>query len=357
MRPNILHVGGTLFWVIRTRDPDTQVLKDADSAPTVAIRKNGASTGDSVTVTKRSATTGIYDCSYNPAGEVEGDEFTVEESATVTGTTTAQATYANSWAFTVLAVERGTDNAAQAVWEYVITGTTSAATALVALITRITAVISTKAEDDTRQAATIAAIEAIEGGGGSGGTNGTGAHKITVTVQRSTDSVKIRNVRVDIVGTDTHDYTDTNGVAVLNVGPNATYTLRITHPSGYTAYDDFTQPVVTTDVARTVSLVPLTIEPAVGANQCNVAIDVIDQLGSPFNGVSVSATVGTAVTGADEAGILDRDAKSQLTVDGRAVLTLIQGVTYTIRFEKGHQSKSFSYTVPSASSALATEDF
>jgi len=111
MRPKVLHVGGTLYWVIRTRNPDTQILKDADSTPTVAVRKNGASVGDSVTVTKRSATTGIYDCSYNPAGEVEGDEFTIEESATVTGTTTGSATYTNSWEVTVIAVERGTDGA------------------------------------------------------------------------------------------------------------------------------------------------------------------------------------------------------------------------------------------------------
>jgi hypothetical protein len=110
-RPKILHVGGVLYWTIRTRDPDTQLLKDADSTPTVVIVKNGTVTGDSVTVTKRTATTGIYDCSYNPAGEVEGDVFTVEESATVTGTTTAQATYSNSWEFGVVALERGTDGA------------------------------------------------------------------------------------------------------------------------------------------------------------------------------------------------------------------------------------------------------
>lgn len=110
-RPKFLHVGGVLYWTIRTRNPDTMVLKDADSTPTVAVRKNGASTGDSVTVTKRSATTGIYDCSYNPAGEVEGDEFTIEETATVTGTTTGSATYSNSWEFSVIAVERGTDGA------------------------------------------------------------------------------------------------------------------------------------------------------------------------------------------------------------------------------------------------------
>ena len=97
MRPTVFQVGGTLYWVIQTRNPDTMVLKDADSTPSVAVRKNGASVADSVTVTKRSATTGIYDCSYNPASEVEGDSFTLEESATVTGTTTSSATYTQSW--------------------------------------------------------------------------------------------------------------------------------------------------------------------------------------------------------------------------------------------------------------------
>jgi hypothetical protein len=101
-RPTVLQIGGTLYWTLQTRNPDTGVLKDADSTPTVAVRKNGSSTGDSVTVTKRSATTGLYDCSYNPAGEVEGDSFTLEESATVTGTTTSSASYANSFSVRVV---------------------------------------------------------------------------------------------------------------------------------------------------------------------------------------------------------------------------------------------------------------
>lgn len=105
MRPTILHVGGVLYWTIQTRNPDTQVLKDADSTPSVAVRKNGSSVADSVTITKRSATTGLYDCSYNPASEVEGDTFQFEESATVTGTTTSSATYTNQ--FSVRAVHAG----------------------------------------------------------------------------------------------------------------------------------------------------------------------------------------------------------------------------------------------------------
>jgi hypothetical protein len=115
------------------------VLKDADSTPTVAVRKNGSSVGDSVTVTKRSATTGIYDCSYNPASEVEGDSFTFEESATVTGTTTSSATYTQAWNARVIAVERGTDSAntttpptagavADAVWDEARSGHVTAGT-------------------------------------------------------------------------------------------------------------------------------------------------------------------------------------------------------------------------------------
>jgi len=106
MRPTILHVGGTLYWTIQTYDPDQPgLLKDADSTPSVAVRKNGASSADSVTIIKRSATTGLYDCSYNPAAEVEGDTFQFAESATVTGTTTSSATYTNQ--FSVRAVHAG----------------------------------------------------------------------------------------------------------------------------------------------------------------------------------------------------------------------------------------------------------
>jgi len=98
MRPTRLYVGGTLYWTIQTRNPDTLVLKDADSTPTVSVRKNGTAVGDSVTVTKRTATTGLYDCSYNPAGEAANDSFQFEELATVTGTTTASAIYPNQFA-------------------------------------------------------------------------------------------------------------------------------------------------------------------------------------------------------------------------------------------------------------------
>ena len=100
-RPTSMKVDGTVYWTLMTYDADG-ILVDADSTPTVAVRKNGASVADAVTVTKRSATTGIYDCSHNPAGEAEGDTFGYEENVTIS----SQA-YLNPWSLEVEAVEAG----------------------------------------------------------------------------------------------------------------------------------------------------------------------------------------------------------------------------------------------------------
>ena len=81
-RPTTMKVDGTVYWAIFTYT-DAGVLVDADSTPSVAVRKNGAAVGDAVTITKRAATTGIYDCSHNPAGEVDGDTFGYEETVTI----------------------------------------------------------------------------------------------------------------------------------------------------------------------------------------------------------------------------------------------------------------------------------
>ena len=104
-RPTNFKVGQAAYWTLATYDADG-ILVDADSTPTVAVRKNGFITGDIVSVIKRSSSTGLYDCSYNPASESEGDIFTIEESVTVS----AQA-YFNAWGIEALAAERGTDGA------------------------------------------------------------------------------------------------------------------------------------------------------------------------------------------------------------------------------------------------------
>lgn len=96
-RPSILLKNTTQYWTIRIYDSSAALI-DADSNPTVSVRKNGAAVGDSVTVTKRTATTGIYDCSYNPSGEVEGDKFTIEEAVEI-----ASAPFEQNWEFSITA--------------------------------------------------------------------------------------------------------------------------------------------------------------------------------------------------------------------------------------------------------------
>lgn len=95
-RPTVLGVGNVQYWVLALYD-STGALVDADSTPTVAIRKNGSATADVVTITKRAATTGLYDCSYNPGNETVADTFCVEETATISSTA-----YFNSWEFSVV---------------------------------------------------------------------------------------------------------------------------------------------------------------------------------------------------------------------------------------------------------------
>ena len=144
-RPATLKVGNTSYWTIMTYT-SAGVLVDADSTPTVVVYKNGSVTADVVTVTKRSATTGIYDAYYNPASEAEGDCFTIQETATIS----SQA-YVQSWNFEILAAERGTDNAS----------TFDAASDVVANVTTTGSVTNAVVTDAASRTASQADVSAL----------------------------------------------------------------------------------------------------------------------------------------------------------------------------------------------------
>jgi len=105
MRPKSMLINSTLYWTIRLYT-EAGILVDADSTPTVAVRKGPDATADVVTVTKRAATTGIYDCSYNPTDEAEGDQFTIEETVVID-----EVSYPFGFNVVVFAAERGTNSA------------------------------------------------------------------------------------------------------------------------------------------------------------------------------------------------------------------------------------------------------
>ena len=370
MRPKVLHVGGTLYWVIRTRNPDTQVLKDADSTPSVAVRKNGASVADSVTVTKRSATTGIYDCSYNPAGEVEGDEFTIEESATVTGTATSSATYANSWEFTVIAVERGTDGANTTTPPTAAANATAVRTELATELGRIDVATSTRLASGSYtappSAATVAdavwdeatvdhtstgsfgyvigllfglienvtgwrfttkALEQAPGGSASG----SGARTVTVTVNDGTNPLQNATVRMS-EGANTYvATTNSSGVATFNLD-ELVFTVGITK-AGY----QFNGDSLTVDGNETVtySMTAISITPS-NPNLVTGYYTCYSELGVVESGVTVTLQVDRVPS---ETGLALDSAVRTTTSDsnGLAQFTnLVPGAWYKVRRGEGN---------------------
>ena len=80
MRPTSVYNNGTVNWTVLTYDV-SGVLVDADAspAPAITVRRNNTSLGVNATVTKRSATTGKYDCSYQISGASTGDYYVFEE--------------------------------------------------------------------------------------------------------------------------------------------------------------------------------------------------------------------------------------------------------------------------------------
>lgn len=85
-RPTQLLQNETLYWVMNTYDSNGQLI-NADSTPSVSVRKNGAADSTSVTITKRASTTGTYDCSAQPSTPSVGDQFHFEEEATISSDT------------------------------------------------------------------------------------------------------------------------------------------------------------------------------------------------------------------------------------------------------------------------------
>ena len=312
MRPTILHVGGVLYWTIQTRNPDTMVLKDADSTPSVAVRKNGSSVADSVTITKRSATTGLYDCSYNPASEVEGDSFQFEESAAVTGTTTSSATYVNQFSVQVRALERGTDGALQP--------TIASRTLNVSVDGEGDAVLNSGA---LRAALGMAAadlddqLDAILAAGGAG----TGARTVTITVNDGTTALQNATVRMTEGVNSYTALTDADGVAVFNLD-DATYTVSITK-SGY-SYTGTTLVVNGTETA-TYSMTAISVTPPTSPSKSAIEVLCVDENVDAESGVAVDFRIVTIPTGDQNIAYKGTKQTATSDVDGIARFEVARG--------------------------------
>ena len=266
---------------MRLYDPaDGVTLIDADSTPTVAVRKNGSSVGDSVTVGKRSATTGIYDCSYNPASEVDGDQFTLEESAVIDGDT-----YQSS--FAVMVVLSPLD------------------------ATGIRAAVGLADDNLDAQLAALAA--------------GTGAYEITITasdqaaalLSGATITLQLNDVAV-ASGT-----TNGSGVLTLNVANTGTYRIvgsLIGHSYGG---QDLT---VDGNETAAVTFTSISISPPADPGFCTFAVRCWNTAGAVASGVTVYAKVAQEPTGTGEM-FTDATLTAVSGADGYATFTVPKSCT------------------------------
>lgn len=298
MRPAILHVGGVLYWTIQTRNPDTLLLKDADATPSVAVRKNGASVADSVTITKRAATTGLYDCSYNPAAEIEGDTFQFEERAQVTGTTTTQQYYDSQ--FSVRAVHAG---------------------AVELDSSSLRSALGMSAADlDAQLDAILAAASAGAG---------TGARTVTITVNDGTTALQNAVVRLTEGSNTFRALTNASGVATFNLD-DATYTVAVTK-SGYT-YAGTTLVVDGTETA-TYSMTAVSVTPPTNPDLSAIEVLCLDEDFAAASGIDVDFRMASVAAG--DQNRAHPGAKKTVTSNGSGIARFEGPQGATIEWKRG----------------------
>lgn len=300
MRPTILHIGGVLYWTIQTRNPDTQVLKDADATPSVAVRKNGSSVADSVTITKRSATTGLYDCSYNPAAEVEGDTFQFEERAQITGTTTSQQYYDNQ--FSVRAVHAGA-----------VALDSSSVTAVQSGLATSASITALRGADNDTLKTLSDQIDGIDGGAGL-----TGPYTRTITITDSADDAPIEAAKVRLYRTGETETkaTDPNGETSFTTEA-ATFSYAVT-ANGYGGVSGTI--VISANGATTIQLTATSVTPPTNPDLSAVVVLCLGTDFEPEAGVTIDIRIVTLPSGSTNTAY--PGIKQTATSNGSGIATL-----------------------------------
>jgi hypothetical protein len=234
IRPTSFGVGEAWTWNIRLRNLANAAV-DADSTPTVTVYKNNSATGESVTVTKPSATTGWYQCSFDPAGEAEHDVYSFVENVTIASV--AQAPF--QWEAVVLASVGAGGLDAAGVRAAVGLASANMDTQLSGINNKTTNLPSDPADQSAVDGLIVAAVAAIRGADNDtlktlsdqidvvGSGTGTGARTVVVTVNDGATALQNAAVRLTEGANSFKGLTNVSGVVTFNVD-DATYTVGIT---------------------------------------------------------------------------------------------------------------------------------
>jgi len=233
IRPTSFGVGETWTWNIRLRNVANAAV-DADSTPTVTVYKNNSATGESVTVTKPSATTGWYQCSFDPAGEAEHDVYSFVENVTIASV--AQAPF--QWEAVVLASVGAGGLDAAGVRAAVGLASANMDTQLSGINNKTTNLPSDPADQSAVDGLIVAAVAAIRGadddtlktlsdqidGIGSGGGGGSGdAEQATLLLVKA---------KTDLIGS-AHANVALTAAAVIDIGSITGFPTTLTIGDSY----------------------------------------------------------------------------------------------------------------------------
>lgn len=193
-----------------------------------------------------------------------------------------------------------------------------------------------------------------------GGSGLTGPNTVTFTVDDGTDPIETARVRLYKGALSESKNTDVSGNASFAVDDGTPWYYSIT-ATGYSSATG-TVNVSGDDPAVTVSLSALVLASPTSPSLCTVAFDVINQRGAPVVGAKVLPLIMSEGSIAADAAVIDVTAYTLTDSDGRATMELIRSTEfgpgtgeYRIEVTDTRGRKFYmSYTVPDASSAVAT---
>lgn len=170
----------------------------------------------------------------------------------------------------------------------------------------------------------------------------------SVVDDETDEPIETATVRFTKAGKSGVAFTDDAGEAPssLELG---TWTITVA-AAGY-GVKAITYTVIGSGESTEIRLDALTIPPAADPDQCNCAVDLINSHGGSVEGAVVSAEPTAEIEYAGGAVMMPCAEPQKTDANGRAVITLVQGVEYKITARYRGGDRTWTRTVPNAPSA------
>ena len=188
--------------------------------------------------------------------------------------------------------------------------------------------------------------QAPSGGGGEG--------DYAITLVATSAGGAVPATKFSIVGTSTVVYSNSSGIAVINLDAD-TYTLRTTPPPGYQPVADSSL-VVSADATVTKTLVAIPAPTPPSPSQCLLSVYVAKQSGSPFESVTVTARFPAGWSVASGTMAVNAVIEDVTDSTGLAQLMLYREQEYDLSFARQNGTiAKIRITTPNAASASLSQ--